>query len=513
MRISAGVVPFVNSSKLGASAYSHSKYMYLNSISGHIETSGLDGFTGVSPVDRSLYQSYPSRVVGENISTGNTSYQNSIDLLFSAIYHRNGFLNSEYNEIGIGIKDSYYTYNLGNSALSSICYDEVSATFGFTGVCANPNVTLSTGDYFTARDKYKLLAPKLITWPPEGSLNIPPVFFEESPDPLPSSSVSGYPVSVTFNNALFSSDPIVESFTISDGITSLPLEELTIMNKSNDPNGHFSASDIAFFPKKRLEWGTPYISEIIYTYNNIQSIKSWCFQTRSLNLYSSRFYRIDNTSNVTLTITSGTSYSFYIVPRSNNDSLGGGSWERNTGPANFSYIDKNTFSLSVSGQIGQTINFTFNNGQKINLTISDTDSASIPTNASCTSIADYDYDNDGLLNSVDLDDDNDGYSDIDELHEGSNPLDVASTPLDTDDDKIPNYRDPDDDNDGISDVLEVSHGLNPLNQSDGASDLDGDGFSNAIEISIGTNIRQIDSSPIWAPIMVGDIVVFSPAHP
>ncbi|PKG93514.1 thrombospondin type 3 repeat-containing protein, partial [Paraglaciecola sp. MB-3u-78] len=54
--------------------------------------------------------------------------------------------------------------------------------------------------------------------------------------------------------------------------------------------------------------------------------------------------------------------------------------------------------------------------------------------------------------AADTDDDNDGYSDADELAAGTNPLVNSSLPLDTDGDFISNVTDTDDDNDGITDA-------------------------------------------------------------
>ena len=81
------------------------------------------------------------------------------------------------------------------------------------------------------------------------------------------------------------------------------------------------------------------------------------------------------------------------------------------------------------------------------------------------------------------------------------PVTVA---LDTDGDGIADNVDTDDDNDGISDSDEIANGLNPLDASDAQADLDGDGFSNAMEIRLGTDIRQISSKPTWVPIFTGD---------
>ena len=83
--------------------------------------------------------------------------------------------------------------------------------------------------------------------------------------------------------------------------------------------------------------------------------------------------------------------------------------------------------------------------------------------------------------------------------------------LDTDHDGIGNNADKDDDNDGLSDTVEKAHKLNPLKASDAQADFDHDGFSNAVEINAGTNIRSAKSRPIWTPVMMGDLITFVPA--
>ncbi|MBE7171127.1 MAG: T9SS type A sorting domain-containing protein [Williamsia sp.] len=54
-----------------------------------------------------------------------------------------------------------------------------------------------------------------------------------------------------------------------------------------------------------------------------------------------------------------------------------------------------------------------------------------------------------------LDDDHDGYTNADEVDNGTQPCSASSTPPDFDKDKISDLNDPDDDNDGIPDQLDV----------------------------------------------------------
>jgi hypothetical protein len=121
-----------------------------------------------------------------------------------------------------------------------------------------------------------------------------------------------------------------------------------------------------------------------------------------------------------------------------------------------------------------------------------------------------DTDNDGIPDVTDTDDDNDGIFDTYEIILGFNPLDATSTPKDTDNDGIPNAIDTDDDNDGISDSDEILLSFNPLNPTDGLADYDGDGFSNTLEFQVGTNMNNINDKPIWAPIIMGETVMFIP---
>ena len=98
-----------------------------------------------------------------------------------------------------------------------------------------------------------------------------------------------------------------------------------------------------------------------------------------------------------------------------------------------------------------------------------------------------DFDGDGIGDNADLDDDNDGQSDIDEVSCGSNPNDSSSLALDTDGDSRPNCVDTDDDGDGISDSEELASGLNPLRV-----DSDFDSLSDPFELATGRNAGEAD---------------------
>ena len=110
-----------------------------------------------------------------------------------------------------------------------------------------------------------------------------------------------------------------------------------------------------------------------------------------------------------------------------------------------------------------------------------------------------DTDNDGINNSIDTDDDNDGTPDTEDAF----PEDPDET-IDTDNDGSGNNADPDDDGDGISDQEEQIVGTDPLD-----SDSDDDGISDQQEQIDGTdplsdNSPGVNNDPNLAPNICSD---------
>ncbi|MDC0149823.1 hypothetical protein OAI65_02735, partial [Candidatus Poseidoniales archaeon] len=146
--------------------------------------------------------------------------------------------------------------------------------------------------------------------------------------------------------------------------------------------------------------------------------------------------------------------------------------------------------------------------------LNDTDEATIGTNATDPDTDDDGYldglddfpldgsewsdaDGDGIGDNADTDDDNDLWSDSDEISCNTDPLNGTDTPIDTDGDSQCNYLDADDDDDGVADVLDAF----PLDPS-ATTDTDGDGMPDNINGNSTTNLIEDldDDNDLWSDI-------------
>jgi len=347
LRTNSGMIPYSANSSLDLASYNHSLYLMLNNAIGHGEAVGANGYTGNTPSSRAIATGYPHQQIGENISFGNDSVYDSLDQLFAAIYHRFGFLNFDFDEVGIGADSSdahayknTYTYKMG---------------------ILNPQDS----------DENKNKNPYLVVWPYDTQSNSLPVFYEESPDPLPDCSVSGYPISMQFNE-LKSGVINLSSFKLYFDNNNTEITDTRLLNQNTDPNGKFSDKEFALFPMKRLLWNTKYRVEANYQEDGNNKNKIWSFKTKPLPL---PYYTVSN--GVTLNVKNATKYLLHLPPSDCNDVISGFSIN-STGPIpQLRFYDKNTLEITIIGASGLITIFT-NNGKTFNLQISDQDSAIYP---------------------------------------------------------------------------------------------------------------------------------------
>ena len=273
--------------QLQSAAQAHADYLVLNNESTHDEIEGHRNFTGIKPVHRAFFAEYMSAQVSENLSTKNYSARSSVEGLLSAIYHRFGFLSPSIDEIGIGVTQdktesskSAFVYLMGNSESNRLCSEENFIGSGkyIYGVCKETSHRIKEKEYFRALNYYKKENPRIILYPYDGQEEVPPAFYEEVPDPLPDFSVSGFPISVEFNDHYFHKLRM-HSFKlyIEDGEE---VSNVRIMDKESDPHGIFTAKQYALFPLERLKYDTKYRVELEYELQEEIETLVWYFHTK-----------------------------------------------------------------------------------------------------------------------------------------------------------------------------------------------------------------------------------------
>ena len=358
LREAVGLIGFSTSSLLEKSAENHANYLIENGETSHYETSNRVGFTGESIGDRAKAIGYKASYVSENLSGGSRDYKHSVDGLFSAIYHRFGFLDFKIDEIGIGIKQNSkhrektsFVYNMGNHKLNRVCNGKSFLGYGkyIMGACFDREFKIKERDFNKAFASHKT---KIVVYPYDGQTDIPPAFFEETPDPLPNHDVSGFPISISFNEEQFSSLNMI-SFKLFDSENEEVTNTLFYDHKS-DIHHKFKKFEFALFPLERLEWNSEYSVRVEYFANGIRKEKEWSFITRT---FKERLHTVTD-ENYTFKIKKNISEIFYFKPLDKKDIFGDVEYPLTV---DVTIIDNNTIKLTAFDDAPDNVKLKFGN--------------------------------------------------------------------------------------------------------------------------------------------------------
>jgi len=324
IREAMGMNRLVEDQTLDLAAQNHADYLVANHEKSHYETKGKPKFTGITPVERACYVGYPSRQVSENLSTSHYSAQASIDGLLSAIYHRFGFLDLGIDVLGIGItqnpaksKESAFVYEMANSMLRDLCEEESFKGIGRYAykICADEQHRIEINTLKRAQNYHRQHNPKILLYPYDGQVEVPPAFYAEEPDPLPDMEVSGFPVSVMFNPYYFPTVNVID-FALFDSDTGIEIDT-RLMDRSSDPHHRFTPYEFALFPLERLSYNHLYHAQIVYRSKGEEKTRTWSFRTIDI---TEDFYRIEGL-NETVVIDSHRSSVFYFKPLNSHEIL------------------------------------------------------------------------------------------------------------------------------------------------------------------------------------------------
>jgi len=346
IREAMGMNTLVHNDQLEAAAQAHADYIVRNNIASHDEIPGLPGFTGKTPADRAMHAGYLSTQVIENLSAHNADAKTSIDGLFSAIYHRFGFLDTGIDEVGVGVtqnpsdsNENAFVYLMGNAQVNALCAEPSFKGYGryVYGVCKDHEHRISQKKFIKAKNSNKWLNPKVVLYPYDGQNDVPPAFYEETPDPLPDYDVSGFPVSVVFNDHFFSKVKLL-SFSLYEA--EKKVKHVRLLTHESDPNGRLTAFQFALLPLERLKYDTSYQAEVVYMEKDRKKTIRWQFHTRVPN---ERLVKVKQRE-TTITMQEGESILVYLVPQNGHDVPKHVVFPEN---ANVTFIDNNTLRIHV----------------------------------------------------------------------------------------------------------------------------------------------------------------------
>jgi len=344
LRLDAGLIKLKANKHLAHSAYSHAKYLIYNQQSGHYEKHTYKYFTGKTPALRVLKAGYGSAFVMENLTINTKNQKVSIDNLFSAIYHRFVFLSLDKDEIGLGeykgqgIYKQAFVYDLGLSSISLLCKKKFPMRNGLMyikGLCKNPNKMILQAKYKAKIRKIQDKNPNIVLYPYPKQKDISPAFYNESPDPLPSYKVSGFPISVQFNPKKYKKVKLIYFKLYNEAKES---KKCKILTSKNDPNHKFLPLEFALMPLERLEYDEEYTVKIKFRGSNKIIKKSWSFHTKSFDI---PLHTITKKKSY-FTIKKGSSHIFYIKPKNRKDII---QRYKTRGNIKVSIIDANTLKV------------------------------------------------------------------------------------------------------------------------------------------------------------------------
>jgi len=353
-RASIGMPKFTADPHLHQAAKAHSIYQITNNNFGHYEISGYPNYTGNSPMDRAINAGYSALLVNEDISSAtlsNNTSKDSIDGLFSAIYHRLGFLDFTKDEIGIGeYQDSNnyaYTYDMGNKKLREFCDKGVSDYNGvgyYTTPCKDQNIKLSLEKY----RNYLNITNKEYVYYPINEIKLG-IFTTEMPYPIPGYNFSGNPVSIFFNsNIVDCSSIVMNSFSLIDITDNKYIDIIATMDKDSDPNNHFNNCDFAIFPKDREEFGHTYKAVFNYDDSSGNHSIEWKFSIKSPTNQTDHILKANEDYNE-FTINRGEDYYIYVPPTQEQPQITQYYYSSNNPEFEIqNWYDENTFHIKVS---------------------------------------------------------------------------------------------------------------------------------------------------------------------
>lgn len=349
LRTNAGMAPYQTSPILKKTADNHATYLIANNATGHYEEEGKKHYTGEMPYQRAIAAGYQVSMLTENVTNNSLNYKDAIDNLFAAIYHRFGFLDFISDEIGIAVAQdpqntevNTYVFDMGIHRLNQACSGK-----SYSGaeryaykICLDPTHKIREKTLLDILNAKKIASKTIIVYPYDGQTDVPPVFYNETPDPLPDYDVSGFPISIQFNDAH------IKQADVRDISLYTPEGEKVkskVLYDQNDPNKLLKPGQFALLPLTRLKYDTRYKVVLTYAHEGKITQKVWHFHTRKLP--EPAFVITQNKQ--ALKIKPHTTYTLYFKPQNRHDVLGDLHFPADV---KVNLLDQNTIQLRLDSE-------------------------------------------------------------------------------------------------------------------------------------------------------------------
>lgn len=235
---------------INKAAQAHAKYNVAHTQSGHEESPGEDGFTGIWPWDRITFFGYKDFTYATEVASMRWASHDyllqidpkwAVDGWVDTVYHRLPIISPRVFEAGFGAakveKRLAYVMDFANPGFSEV--------------------------------------KRVVHYPVDRQSDVPFDFKgDETPDPLPGKKYPvGYPVTVTFNG--YQSIKIVSSEVRDSNGVSVPCYKLLPFSDQ------FIRDSLAVIPKEPLERGMVYSVEVEAIADGDSIYLDWSFTTRS----------------------------------------------------------------------------------------------------------------------------------------------------------------------------------------------------------------------------------------
>ncbi|NQU65528.1 MAG: hypothetical protein HQ517_14760, partial [SAR324 cluster bacterium] len=263
-----------------------------------------------------------------------------------------------------------FVYNIGNDRLQEFCQFGIYLNDGpfYTSACKHGG-KVSEAAFDLRKSEIWQQNPNMVIWPFAGAIDISPVFYEETPDPLQDYRVSGYPISVQLNPYFYKSIEL-ERFQLFHEETNSEIIPVRVLTKRLDPNQRFSPGEFALFPLDRLKWNTVYRAEVAFKLDGQRVAKTWTFRTAAVQ----HPMFIIKGRNENLQVVPNRQYTIYIPPEPRYPYIEQLHWESMSEmKTEVTWQDRNTVFVKTEGKKCESTHFFFNGKRSFILQIADSD--------------------------------------------------------------------------------------------------------------------------------------------